>query len=115
MKRFAEQLEKAVNQALPSKIKPYNGVYVLATHWSNDDMDVGPLENDLCNAFEILYGYTVEKYLIDATKSLAQTRKALRKRLEKFTDDYDMQGNLLILVYSGHAAEIDFSGKYLLA
>lgn len=115
MQQFASELQKAVNMGLPSNIKPYKGVYVLATHWSNDQMGVAPLEDDLCQGFATVYGYTVEKYCIDATLSQYDTRKEFRKRLQKFTDDYNKQGNLLIVVYSGHAAYLNSSSQYLLA
>lgn len=74
-----------------------------------------PLEDDLCQGFATVYGYTVEKYRIDATLSHYDTRKEFRKRLQKFTDDYNKQGNLLIVVYSGHAAHLNSSGQNLLA
>jgi hypothetical protein len=115
MQQFASELEKAVNAGFPSNTRPYNGVFVLATHWSNDKMGVAPLEDDLCRGFDTMYSYTVEKYLIEAMPSQYDTRKAFRKRLEKFTDDYNKSGNLLIVVYSGHAAHVNSSGQYLLA
>jgi hypothetical protein len=115
MQQFASELEKAVNAGLPSNTRPYNGVYVLATHWSNDRMGVAPLEDDLCRGFASVYGYTVEKFLIEAMPSQYDTRKAFRKRLEKLTDDYNKEGNLLIIVYSGHAAHVNSGGQYLLA
>ncbi|KAI9740841.1 MAG: hypothetical protein M1818_004446 [Claussenomyces sp. TS43310] len=94
--------------------KPYKGVYVLAVHWSNDKIGVGPLEDGVCRTFAIVYRYTVEKYIIDATLSQYDTRKAFRKRMDKFTEDYNRPGNLLIVVYSGHAAHIASSGQFLL-
>ncbi len=115
MQQFASEIERAVNAGLPSDIKPYKGVYVLATHWSNDKMGVVPLEEELCKGFKTAYGYTVEQYVINASISQYDTRKEFRKRLERFTDDYNKQGNLLIVVYSGHAAHIDSNGQYLLA
>jgi hypothetical protein len=115
LQQFASELQTAVNAGLPSDIKPYTGVFVLAIHWSNDKIGVAPLESDLCQSFATVYGYTVERYRIDAMLSQYDTRRAFRKRLEKFTDDYNNQGNLLIVVYSGHAAHINSSGQYLLA
>lgn len=115
MQQFVSELQKAVNMGLPSNIKLYNSVYVLAIHWSNDKMGVALLEDDSCQSFAIAYGCTVEKYCIDATLSQYDTRKAFRKRLEKFTDDYNKTDNLLIVVYSGHAAHINSSNQYLLA
>jgi hypothetical protein len=37
----------------------------------------------------------VEKYLIEAMPSQYDTRKAFRKRLEKFTDDYNKEAERL--------------------
>jgi hypothetical protein len=115
LEKFAAELEKAVNKSLPSNTQPYNKVYVLAIHWSNDRMGVTPLEDDLCQGFTTVYRYTVEKYCIDATLSQYDARKEFRKRLEKFTDDYNQQSNLLIIGYSGHAARINSTGQFLLA
>jgi hypothetical protein len=116
MQQFASKLQKAVNTGLPSNIKPYNNVYVLATHWSNDQMGVASLEDDLCLGFARVYRYTVEKYLIDATLSQYDTRWAFSTRLDKFKQDYNKQSNLLIMVYSGHAAaHVNSTGRYLLA
>jgi hypothetical protein len=115
MQQFASELQKAVNMGLPSNIKPYNSGYVLTTHWTNDRMGVASLEDDLCQVLTTVYGYTVEKYRIDATLSQYDTRAEFRERLGKFMKDYNKPGNLLIIVYSGHAAHINASGQYLLA
>jgi hypothetical protein len=115
LEEFATELQNAVNKGLPSNTRPYNGVFVLAIHWSNDQMGVAPLEDDLCRGFATLYGYTVEKYCIDATLSQYNTRKEFHRRIDKFTDDYNKQGNLLIIVYSGHAARINSTGQFLVA
>ncbi|RDL42251.1 uncharacterized protein BP5553_02230 [Venustampulla echinocandica] len=115
MQQFATELQNAANRSLPPNIKPYNGVFVLAMHWSNDKTGVAPLEDELCQIFTSVYGYTVEKYLIDATIRQYDTRKQLRKRMERFSDDYDQPGNLLIVVYSGHAAYINPRGERVLA
>jgi len=80
IQQFASELEKAVNAGLPSNTRPYDGVFALATHWSNDKMGVAPLEDDLCRGFDTVYDYTVEKYLIEAMPSQYDTRKTTINR-----------------------------------
>ena len=113
--QFASELQNAVNRSMPTEVKPYKGVFVLAAHFSNDQMGVASLENELCRGFARVYGYTVEKYIIDATLSQSETRRKFRGRIDKFANDYDKQGNLLIVVYSGHADFVQSTGRYLFA
>lgn len=92
--------------------KRYNSVAVLTIHWSNDDMKVVTLEDELCQVFQTVYGYTVERYCINAIAYQSKVRSDFRARLKEFMTEYDREDNLLIVVYSGHAGYIENNGEY---
>lgn len=94
---FKKSLQRAVDDCMPTGVKPYKKVVVLMLHWANVDIGVEPLETELAEVFRKL-GYTVQRELINTTSLTASTTATCTS----FLSQHDEEGNLLIYVYSGH-------------
>ncbi|KAL8823340.1 MAG: hypothetical protein Q9170_008368 [Blastenia crenularia] len=72
-------------------------------HWSNDDLNVEPLERELGRVFSLLFNFTVEKYEIPAHTPGNMYRGQFQARLGGFVTAHQGPNSLLVYVYSGHA------------
>ncbi|KAL8899012.1 MAG: hypothetical protein Q9207_006408 [Kuettlingeria erythrocarpa] len=100
------QINEAIQRGLPSaqQQSKYDKVAVLMMHWSNDNLGIVPLENELATVFYKVYNFAVETYVIPATPSPGPPLNVIfNRRLVEFVQRYDGPHSLLIYVYSGHA------------
>lgn len=103
VKEWKTNLQNSLDRILPTTQMPYENVSVIAVKFSNDDMDLAGIEDELCKIFENLYHYRVEKYTVDASVDDRKATSALRNKLTNFQLTYGGERSLLIFVYSGHA------------
>ena len=71
---------------------------VLLLSWEEDNLGVRKEILELQDVFRHTYLYDVEEWRIPSSHS----HKALRKRLNKFLDDFERKESLLIVYYGGH-------------
>jgi hypothetical protein len=100
-KDFALDLQNAVTNALPTVVKPYGQVSVLAFHWENDNIGVEPLELDLLEVFRDIYKFHVESFVIPS----ANSHNSLAQKLLDFSRKWAAKDALRIYIYSGHAED----------
>ena len=74
-------------------------VAVLSLKWSNDDLNLGPLEAELLRVFRDTYHFVVQTHVIDITRYFL---RELINAMNDFANRYDDPASLLILYYSGH-------------
>jgi hypothetical protein len=95
-------IQRDINTALKSAFNPHPSQYqraiVVFFHFSNDDLDVAPLELRLEKVFNKRYGFTTRRVLLQQNPRLEFTN------VINWLDNqgYTNQGNLIILVFSGH-------------
>lgn len=77
----------------------YKTVAVLSLKWSNDDLNLGPLEAELLRVFRDTYHFVVQTHVIDITRNFL---RELINAINDFANRYDDPASLLILYYSGH-------------
>ncbi|KAI4192735.1 MAG: hypothetical protein LQ346_004188 [Caloplaca aetnensis] len=100
------QINEAIQRGLPSaqQQSKYDKVAVLMMHWSNDNLGIVPLEDELATVFYKVYNFVVEAYVIPDVAPPGQTISgAFSRRLMDFQDRYHGPRSLMIYVYSGHA------------
>ena len=107
LQEFAENLETAVDQCLPTFQKPFGQVAVLAMHWENTDLVLGPLEVEILEVFRDIYLFNTETFLIPYQGDNAQW--ATQKRVTDFIKKWETEDALMIIIYSGHANEAPLS------
>lgn len=76
----------------------YSAVYVLLLSWQHDDLGVDSETGRLAKAFEEVYGFQVERYLIPSE----EPDDALEETLKTFVRSYQSPRSLLIIYYGGH-------------
>ncbi len=81
---------------------PYKKVYAIFFRFSNDDLNVEPLEQELVETFEKWFGYSTERFVIQASSPVAPTVAVVDRLSTCIKDGWGEEGNLIILVYSGH-------------
>ena len=104
---LAERMQAATQEAWSRRFEPYNAVHVLLLYWEDDDLGVVDEVKGLESTFRDVYNYNTEIWRIGDTKP----DRSLKIKLGKFCEDYDNQGNLLILYYAGHARANDAPGQ----
>ena len=98
LKKFGDEVEKAVNSAFPSSTSRYREVHVLMLSWELDTLGVIKEIIELRDLFKDVYQYDVEEWVIPNEHA----HNALRKRINRFLDEFDeREGNLLIVYYGG--------------
>lgn len=107
LEKFAQEVSAIINKRLPSYDKPYRQVSVLAFHWGNNDIGVAPLEAELLDVFQKIYGFNVESFTIPATFA---GLRILDKKFCDFREKWDAEDALTIYIYSGHAEEANLAG-----
>lgn len=95
------KINDAVQRSHETKRK-YLKVQVLCLRWTNDDMNLGQVSDDLLQLFQDIYNFPTETFLIPHTSSTfgVATMKKVASVIEKIQGDK----NLLIVVYEGHAS-----------
>ncbi|PSK55673.1 hypothetical protein B9Z65_4551 [Elsinoe australis] len=94
--QFANDLQDAINRAIPGVYTSWERVRVLALHFANTPDDFVDLEQFLLKTFEDVYAYETESYAIESTIKL-------RDKLIDFRRAGDKPNHLNIIVYSGHS------------
>ena len=98
------KIDEAIQQALPQSQKDqYDKGFVLSMNWSNDNMGVAPLSQELEYVLTSLYGFYVEHYTIDANPASGNVEFEFNKRVSTFMNNRAGPRTLLMYVYSGHA------------
>ena len=98
LKKFGDEVEKAANSAFPSSTSRYREVHVLMLSWERDTLGVMKEIIELRDLFKDVYQYDVEEWVIPNEHA----HNALRKRINRFLDEFDeREGNLLIVYYGG--------------
>ncbi|KAL8980611.1 MAG: hypothetical protein Q9205_004355 [Flavoplaca limonia] len=103
-KSAVNEIDTAVQRAIPQLYPVYDNVAVLMMSWDNDNIGVRPLEDKLAQIFTHDYNFTVERHIIEAYPQIFGSLESnLMRRLLEFGSRYDAPRTLLIYVYSGHA------------
>ena len=100
LQQLQDDLNTAVQLSLPSKEKPYSKVGVLFVSWENDDLNVGPLEQELAEELKNCYQYDID--FIKLKSDPETVGSSLVKALNAHVDKYTRKGSLAIVVYNGH-------------
>jgi len=104
---MAERMQAATQEAWSRRSEPYIAVRVLLLYWEDDDLGVIKEVEGLESTFRDIYNYDTEIWKIGGSKP----DRSLKVKLGKFCEDYDSQGNLLILYYAGHAQANNSPGQ----
>ncbi|KAF9695314.1 hypothetical protein EKO04_007111 [Ascochyta lentis] len=102
LKSIQRYLQTAVDKAfVPTHPAEYTAVTVVLLHFDNDDLGIGDLERELGVVFRDWYGFRVQHHRLPSSGNprLILTNILLKLINEGFAD----QGNLVVLVFSGHA------------
>ena len=97
LEEFGHHLEQAANAAFPSGPSQYKEVHVLLLSWESDNLGVIHEILELQSVFQQIYFYDVHEFKIPSDHSY----KALRKRINKFLEDFEQNDSLLIVYYGG--------------
>lgn len=98
LETFGKTVEEAANAAFPILPSRYSEVHVLLLSWEHDPLGVITEIRDLRTTFERDYRYVVEEWQMPGVHA----QNALRKRINRFLDDYDeLEDSLLIIYYGG--------------
>ncbi|PGH06931.1 hypothetical protein AJ79_06404 [Helicocarpus griseus UAMH5409] len=95
-KRTVMKISDAVNKSRITD-KKYTEALVLSARWTNDDLNLGQMENDLLKAFSASYNFTTEKLLIQHTHYSVVSNTTIR--LAQDLIKMDRETNLLVFVY----------------
>jgi hypothetical protein len=103
---FAQDLNAALANSLPTNLARYKHAAVLAITWSNDDMCVMPQTDELLYFFRKSYNFVTEKHTLDASLAPTQLKRTFRDCLISFFTKHEAKtddSHLLIYFYSGHS------------
>ncbi|KAF8535113.1 hypothetical protein BDD12DRAFT_782774, partial [Trichophaea hybrida] len=109
---MGNNINASMKMAYPSGEKPYSKATVLFIKWDNDDLNVGPSEDKLKRVFRMIYGFSVQEFIIPSTKDSNFAELNTSKALVNFVLDNDAEQALLVLVYNGHSLGDKFDCKW---
>jgi hypothetical protein len=95
-------INTAVQRALADKKTKYTSAAVLSLLWENDDLNLGPITQELLKTFGSVFGFKVENYVIPTTSTTDAT-KGLQRKIRNFCGKFDGEGSLLVVTYGGYS------------
>ena len=101
IKAALHRVSAAYDRTRPSDVV-YKKVAVFSITFFNDDINVGPPEKALLDIFRQQYGFDIVKHVIDVH---SRPVRGLLAAIYALTTKYDHEDNMIILYYSGHAAQ----------
>lgn len=97
---FINKLDDAYKTKWATRSVPYQHVIALLVRWEEDDLGVHEEIQSLQEIFRDTYHFDVETWAIPSTK---RGYISLIRKMEAILEQYDVEDNLFILYYGGHA------------
>jgi len=102
LQAFVDKLALACQSKWDTRHVPYKKVIALLTHWGEDDLGVLKEISSLKLMLSDTYNYDVETFAIPSRR---RGYTELVDRMKSLFATYDVEGNLFILYYGGHATQ----------
>ena len=102
LEELQRDLQDTLTRAFDENIAPYKKVTVIFFRFSNDNMNVGALEKDLSKTFRDVYKFHTISFVIPASGSEDPGHSVTNFLLKGLNNGIGEEGNLIILVFSGH-------------
>lgn len=104
LSNFPDDLQRAVEQIVPTDFERYQTASILSFTWSNDKMGVNILRDELLNTLQRVYGFKAETHVLDANDTQVNVGSDFRDRLIDFTKTPKTDAkHLKVFYYSGHS------------
>jgi hypothetical protein len=100
LQRFINDLNRACTARWETRLSQYERVFALLVRWEDDDLGVVKEIGQLEGMFSDTYGFDVETWVIPSTR---HRHTDLANKIQSALDEYDTEGNLILLYYGGHA------------
>ncbi|KAK5657970.1 hypothetical protein OQA88_2523 [Cercophora sp. LCS_1] len=99
---FVDRLRDGCKAKWATRHIPYKRVIALLVSWEDDDLGVGAEIKGLAEVLRDSYHFNVETWAIPSAK---RGYVSLIRKIESILEVYDMEDNLFILYYGGHACQ----------